>query len=525
LLMRNEPKQPVRLTLQAKIILFLWKWLGVWVALAGFVWGYAGFIWLTKERLSDPYLRSRMFIFAKLVDATTSPRAPKDFAEILNKVLNDTSWTNSQVKMPEGGLRFILADASEKLNIAEQLSTMSSNKPPSYEFTGAVKKLRMQLTRIVEPQQQYRIPLHDGYRKLWFGIKLPKNIIWRNLWPRLKQRLTKNDLRLRGVDFREPEQNMASVQQEAADFLAHRDLFHGSAKQTPSEIKLRPWKIIRFYDVRRVNLNETIPLAFATLLLACGFFLDMRFSDYSRKWKWLDDASLQYQEQFEDVAQESQNGKWVAFWEESRNSGPTVVSLFRQKRAFWGLLIFLTGLALLLEFFLQNPQQRQEWIINTPIMVGCAFALTLLFLTLFDLGRLNINPQLSGFSPGFRKRLFRPLLMGTASLFAVSVWGIFYSVVELAALSGTQTLRAIVQVALCGCALWLLARLLGGIEDQLSKLRAADTKPVPKEVEENLNKPRSLSLLNNVFPDMDERLVKAAALGLVPILSIVQSFL
>jgi hypothetical protein len=148
-----------------------------------------------------------------------------------------------------------------------------------------------------------------------------------------------------------------------------------------------------------------------------------------------------------------------------------------------------------------------------------------LYLTLLDLAKLKINPQLARFSPEFRKKLFRPLLLGTASLFAVSVWGIFYSIVELAGLSGMQMVRAVIQVILCGCALWLLARLLIRIEGQLNTMRSVETKEVSKETEEQLNRPSSFSLLNSVFPELDERLIKAAALGLIPLFSIVESLL
>src|ERR1051325_9114750 len=138
--MEKNSQEPVKLSLQAKIILFLWKWLGVWVALAAFVWGYAGFIWLTKERLSDPYLRSRMFIFAKLMDATSSPRSPEELTILLSHAIDDKSWTNSKVEFPTN-LSYHLPGETEQQGIIATLSTISSNKPSSYDFTEAVKKL------------------------------------------------------------------------------------------------------------------------------------------------------------------------------------------------------------------------------------------------------------------------------------------------------------------------------------------------------------------------------------------------
>ena len=490
------------LTLQGKSVLFLWKWLNVWTALATFAFGYAGFVWLTKGRFIDPNLRSRMFVFATLVNSTTKPAPPADFLAVLSNAVAEASTTKIQL-VASNPTSYRLPDFSNQVAIAEALSLMSSNGPPSYAFTANVKKLLLLLTNVQEREQEFRQEP---------GLS------------RVVQKFTHDDLRLNGVDFREPEGNINDLHKDAASFLAHRDLFHGSGKQVPSEFKLRPWRLLRFYDVRRVLLNETIPLAFATLLLACGFFLEMRFSDYSRSWVWRRDDSLKYREQFEESKKEPETGKWVPLWEESKISGPTVVSLFNQ-RHFWKVVLGLNALALFIEYFLQNPQKRAEWIINTPIMIGTATALAVLLLTLTDLGKLRINPELSRFSIGFRKRLFRPLILGTGSLFIVSVWGIFYSVVELAGLSGIQMVRACIQVALCLGALWLLIRLLVGIEGQLGKLPSDEQREVPEKIEEKLNRSNNFSLLNTVLPDVDERLVKAAAVGLIPLLSVLHSLL
>ena len=118
---------------------------------------------------------------------------------------------------------------------------------------------------------------------------------------------------------------------------------------------------------------------------------------------------------------------------------------------------------LIIEFFLNDPTQRIEWVVNVPVMmmVGCALPIT--WVTLYDLTRAQLSEGFLRHSNAFINRNLAPFGLGVFGLTFVTVWALWYSMVIL--LPG-NLIRGTVQALFCVATLGLLIPVILNIAKQ-----------------------------------------------------------
>lgn len=510
--------------LHVHILWFLKTQLGIMACLGLILMAYAGFYWLTAHRLDDPGLRTRMYVFCRLIEETTK----KDFDEkAVEKVLQETidkqktdllvPMSVQQIEIPVshtegkcdacryrsiGLLRQAAGDerlTEEEIKqwITEKLKILRNHPAPSHEYIEAITQLQIGLLAIREKDQFSSHHANDRSFLKW------------------RSRFFIDEYKRTGVDLKIPSGDLSSLSDDAKFFLTHRDMFRDKAKHAPVLLKFRPWQILKAYDERRMNLSDTIPLALGILALAAGTFLQIRLHDVDKR-----DGDLVFR---------SRDGNWINLWAHDGVPEPLALRLFT-KWIFWLVAGVFTGLALFVELFLNNPQTRLEWLPNVPIMLATGLLLAVLWITLFDMARASLNPELARRTPAFRSKLLRPLHTGIAALLLVTAWGVLYSIFQLAPLSEVQQGRAWLQIFLCGATAILLLWVMWNLDRNLKNITLAAKQrnpPIDWEVsareEEALNSlPRS-EILSQWMPAIDVKLIKSAMMVLIPLPSVLQA--
>ena len=522
--------------------MFVKHWSGILAALALMAGSYAGFYWLTKQRLNEPGLRTRMYVFCRLIEVATDIKPNeevwnlKHFENKVEEILEETGRVtsggntdllvkmtiqsvnleqdaakNQKIACPDYGSMGLLNVNREKLDarqlsywIALRLKRMSESPPPSYAFLTALEELRLGLTCIKEacPQNNF-----------------DTNTINDNSILKWRTRFIISDYLRKGVDFRSPEGDLSQLRSDALLFLTYRNMFRcGRISSLPTSLKFRPWLLLRAYDSRRFNLCETIPIAVGVLGLAVGLFVQIRLTDVIQK-----DKTLTWRGESERWIHLWANGALITPATESCEHSvsapePCKMRLFANS-VFWPLVLGFIIVSLLVEFFLNTPQTLHEWIPNIPIMTLTGGMLAVLWWILWDIGGQKLNSELGQRTRAFRARLLRPLFTATAALMLAITWGLAYSIINLAHLSAVQNARSIFQVVMLGFTAGLIIRVLWKVHCQLQKLP-----PPPKdrkqtaELEEEMNQPSESDLLVSLIPaELDEKLLQAAFIVLLPL--------
>ncbi|MEZ0387869.1 MAG: hypothetical protein ACAI34_12415, partial [Verrucomicrobium sp.] len=328
-------------------------------------------------------------------------------------------------------------------------------------------------------------------------------------------RLGYDEYQFHGVDFGLPKGDLSMLREDAQLFLAHRDIFAKGANgesavgfdNAPPEIKLMPWKLLKFSDEKRYQLNNELPIAFGTLLVACSFLLQFRLIDREKGGGWA------------SVPLRSRAGNnWVLVWcTEGKDDGDS--GLFKTRWLGVTMLVCMT-LMLIIEFTLNKPRQRVEWIINMPIMMVVGAVMPLVWKVLWDLGKRKLNKGLAKYGDDFQKRVFRPFIVGCVGLIVVTIWTIAYSALGLMG-SPLQLLRAVVQIGAGGFTLYLLFAVLRNISKELRTINADRTGPC--EAGESLNRTQS-DIFDEFIPGLDDRAAQAALLILLPVPMLLEFF-
>lgn len=439
---------------------------------------------MTVVRFRDANLRLRMEAYAQVLRLRLDPEKPKKFEEGFARLANSFSdrgfrFYERNPRDPEQ-LDPTTASVAIPAEFRTAVASLAEAESPSYEFTRAIRRVSKSL-------EKWSLP--PAMQTSWWS------------------RFAVDNYRLLGVAFGEPRGDLGKLRDDAGLFLTHREIFAtGDGKlwatfsNAPLEIKLMPWKLIRFSDEVRFQLNNTIPVAFGMLLLACGLLLQFRLIDYEKPKRWLEIRTLK----------EKAKERWVAVWRRSGKVASADLSLF--SHPWLGGAIALAVLTLvLIELVANTPRQRIEWIINLPIMMITGAVLPIIWLTLFDLGSRVLNPELSRYSANFREKLLRPLLLGLLVMTLAACWALLYSIFDLPG-SLQQSTRSAIQVAACVFTLYLLLRVLRTLNRQLRKMETA------RSLESELPDPEhqdiaEADIIAEFFPGLDDRALRALLLA------------
>ncbi|MBL9132942.1 MAG: hypothetical protein JNG86_17165 [Verrucomicrobiaceae bacterium] len=499
-------------TITGRYLYMLWTWVNTWTVLGVVMLTYAGFYWLTIDRFQDQGLLLRMRACAELLTLEANESDKTQVAVRVHDLIN---------KYHAYGFRFHPYKSSNEADGAETnevdadnvlesvpesfvdvFTQLACHEPPSHEFTEAAHKAARELNR--------------------WGPSIEKA-------SGFLSRFTRPSYVRSGVRFVVPAGDLSNLRKDAALFLTHQSIFSKNPvsgnerywagfRNAPLKVKLAPWELLRFFDETRYNLNNKLPLAVGTLLLAASFLLQFRLVDYAKPRTSRDKALMQYKPR----------SYWIPIWEKARHTAAEDSSLFNHTRlrlyTVAGSLLMLT-----VELFMNLPVHRQEWIFNAPLMLMTGAALPVIWVTLWQLGKRRLNPTLSTCSKEFRRRVLRPLVYGVLILAVVSVWGMLYSLFDLPG-GNSERLRAIIQLIACTWTLCLLLRLFFSLNQQLRKLDSPGAKPLERvkppdaRDEPDMNPPES-DIVAEFFPGIDERAINAALLALLPVPMIVQSLI
>jgi hypothetical protein len=122
-----------------------------------------------------------------------------------------------------------------------------------------------------------------------------------------------------------------------------------------------------------------------------------------------------------------------------------------------------------------------------------------------------------------RSHVLRPFILGGAALLAATVWMVTYSVIVLP-LGTAEDAREIAQVVISVATLALLIYLGYPLYKQLRQNDTSSPLKITGAEEEALNAEK-VGLVDSVFPRMDDNMMKAWLLAIVPFASVIESLL
>lgn len=207
---------------------------------------YLGMWWIAYGRLSRPELVARMVVAAAAVGGSSGERS--------ERVLRQHLW-DAQMLSPQG----VTGDGRE--NVIRAAIQYWQAPPGSVDELPLLAGLNESLRKALP-----RLSTRNGLMG-WFGEE--------------QFRTSAGSLgsRVNGV---------ALFRIEAADYLRYYRFFLPSNNSLsvgwgvgglPVAYQLRPWALLAFYDPKRADLCDQIPLGLLSLLLATGFLLRLRFAD------------------------------------------------------------------------------------------------------------------------------------------------------------------------------------------------------------------------------------------------------
>jgi hypothetical protein len=475
-----------------RILLAIAKWMAPPVVILAMLAIYLGFVGLAWQRLRLRPLRARMLACALVENSTTRPSA----------VLSD--WVRDSVN---GHM-----DAESKtFKPLEWLSTPARSHDSSRSAGENASQFTSSAGRLIDLKDDqtadYLTTLDDLDR---FGYGLSDQPVGE---PSFIQRFYRDYYEFGGVAFRSPPDTSAQLRSEANRYL----VFEGYISPTSSGKVfglfeyLLPWRLFKFYDPKRVQLNEEIPFAFGTLLLTCWFLLKYRYYDEDIEG-W-----------FRGLVRVDKRANWVPLWE--KNVAPDTP--WKRRLAFGGSLTAL-ALSLFVELVLNDPEVRAEWWVNVPVMSLTGMAMLLMWITITSLCRSSFSQELKRWSAEFFMRQIRPLIVGTICIVLGNIWMVLFSFLQLRGRNAKMDARSWMQyfVAAVSTALiiWLWIRIAQQYH-HIGKNRDSAAAERHKEREKAMNKGSPTFLRGFVGENYASRLVVAFALLLLPIASTFIRFL
>jgi hypothetical protein len=490
---RNRP------AFDCRMLLFLWRHLTLIKISFVFLCVYAGFWWLAWVRLNNPHIRGRMqfaaeFIALKESDPATATRAVTDTLTRVRKDLSDFSFHYDQ------------CSAATRPAV-----TLTDN-----DFIAAASKLA--LTRDGSYEFQDALKIFNAYAAIWYDQREPELTVGPDFF---------HDDQLRGgAAVSLPQGSMADLRHDAEEFLQNYQMFEGHFSAASEQAKLRPWILFKFYDPKRYLLSHNLPFAFGTLLLACSLLLQFRFIDLS-KTHWTPDAMF-------PLPKRAIDPRWPKVWRkwptgrkrpsaDQRNGiMPMAVSELVPPGRLKLWTILAVGAAIFVEMILDVPGVRAEWIVNVPLITATAIVLVVIWSTLAEMGDWRLD--LRGIGRATREcraRVLRPFLLGGTALVAATSWMVSYSLTVLP-LGRAEVAREIAQIIISLVTLVFLVRL--GCRLYAQQARVGTPWKITEVEEEALNAEK-VGWIDSTLPNVDENMMKALLLAIVPFASIVESLL
>jgi hypothetical protein len=492
-----NPQAP--LTFDCRLLIFLWRHLTLFNIAVIFIVVYVAFWLLAFVRLRNPSIQGRMQFAAEFVSLkeTDPTAAARDVTETLARLKKE--WPSFSFHfagpMSPGATSVPVPVGSESEFIAEA-TRLSMARDGSYEFQAALQAFNASANNWydhLEPELERRPDFaHDDQLRKGAAISLPHGPI--------------DDLR-----------------HDAEDYLQNYRMFDGKFSAATEQVKLRPWLLFRFYDPKRYLLCQKLPFAFGTLLVACSLFLQFRFIDLSRL-PGIGSKRL-------PVAKHSINADWPEVWVDATDkclprvepeldlTGRILVKLVPTCRLKWWLPLSCLA-ATFIELILDVPGVRAEWIVNVPLLSVTAVAIVVVWSTLAEMGRWRFSDDgIRRASREYRSHILRPFVLGGAALLAATAWMVGYSLVVLP-LGQAEVAREIAQIIIGLVTILLLVRV--GYQIHREELRSRGSWKTSDQEEEALGAEK-VGLFDALLPHLDENMIKALLLAIVPLASIVES--
>lgn len=495
----------MRFNFSQLIVINFWRYLRLSQVLILMLLVYLAFYLVTLYRLHDPKLAVRMEFVALLLKLTLDDKKtartgalPEERAPALT-LERFRNWTKKvdfrfyassydDLKQSTSNEKE-LEERSQKVLFQNGLPKRASREAEE-NFYNRVRDLAAALdanddARITDILRDLRPELLR-----WFphGEFPRENPSW---W----SRFFRSDFRTKGIDLADPAGGLKDWKVKAHNYLEYRNVV-GPFRDTPFDIQTLPWELIRFFDATRCDLNNGLPIAFGTVLMACNLLLRSR----------LIDRKLNTLKQEPKEARAEQLGPkisdWVKIWSDGGEKMPPLLGRFAlSKTSFWWAPLLGALLMLTIELFLNDPTQRIEWMANVPIMMLVGAALPVIWITLFDLTIAILSPGFLRHTDTFVKRNLGPFGVGVVGLFTVTVWALIYSSVVL---FPTNKVRGAVQILFCLATLLLLIPVIGNIAKQYIGSETHRNQSRRTSDEANLNRPDPW-FLSILFDKLDER--------------------
>jgi hypothetical protein len=490
-----------RVGFERRLLILLWKRLNLFTILCIVLMLHASFWLLARGRLQNPSIRGRMAFAAEFLAIKESEPAAAH-AHVLR--------TFERIKNDPKGFAFHFERYRPP---ARPATTRAATRPSEQGFVDVAARLAVQNAGDYEFRRL--LDEFNSYAATWYDRTDPELLKSVMHHPDFRH----DDQMRGGSSISLPQGPYADLRSNAEEFLQNYQMFddgHLTAASEPA--KLRPWRLIKFYDPKRYILSQTLPFAFGALLLACSLILQFRFVDFSKRKSpvWRGAA----------MPKRSVSGfaRWPTVWDP--RTPPSAAAASDAWQYGSGRLILWVPLAVLaalfVELVLDVPGLRAEWWVNVPLLSATAVLIAVIWSSLLRMSawrfdRLGIGRA----SRECRAKILRPFLLGALTLLGATAWMIGYSVVVLP-LGPAEHVREFVQIAVSVITSALLALLAW----KLSRRPLPSQTPwkMTSDEEEALNYGKS-GLLDSVLPNLDDNMRKALLLAIVPLASVIESLL
>jgi len=489
------------------LVNLLWRCLTVPVVLFLMALVYLSFYRGTVARFKDPDLRAKMELRAQL--ASISKSSSVDPKAELEKFVTNVKAAGFVFAGPIGASKTVYIPEDCFRQVAPGLAL---NIPGSMAYANAAEELAFMSKRDSPKQESHRQRLASELDRFRYPGHVRK-----------------------GLDFDFVNSDHRLIRENAQLFLDYSDIFDAGTGRlwkgfgrAPLSVKLLPWSLIRFNDERRYKLNMTLPFAFGTLLLACGFFLQFRFIDYisagdKRADGQAEPSNGESRVSVRSVAQRKREG-WIPVW--TSRITATHIQLSKWLPPWMRYVIIACVLAAcFVELRLNDPLLREEWLWNLPMMLLVGVSIPVICYTLWDLSKLSFNRRLAELPSERLTQLLRPLILGSGVLMASALWSIFFSIFDLPG-TASQTFRAIAQIVIGMVILGFLINMLASINDGYRRLKKAQSARI-RRGEKTLatGNEEETDILDEFLPGLDARMARACALAILPIPAILDTLL
>jgi hypothetical protein len=297
-----------------------------------------------------------------------------------------------------------------------------------------------------------------------------------------------------GVHFRELE-DFSSIRHLATDYLRFRQ--RGNELHGWSEI-VRPWGLLEFYDPKRAELNDLLPVVSALLILISRFLLSYRYYD------------IFITKSGRNLFIHSKSERWIPLWEHS-------LIVRHEEMATGGYQWCLAlgagiGAALALEFKTDDPEVWTERFVNIFMMVITGALFVVILAALMSLMTSLFSSRFRSMSLRFRGRILLPLTITLAiGVTALAGWIAKFSWDQLMTRPLTDmSLRGEIQLGLSAVLeILALATLFNLFR------RSPGAGPDGNDEDDSFNKPDP-GCLSRIGISTDEKLLIALAVALAP---------